>query len=374
MRACSTQHRQSGVGLIEVMVGLLIGMIAVVVMMQVFSVSEGYKRTTTGGVDAQNNGAIALFSVQRDLRQSGQAMNSLQLMGCSLQVATGRTVGIVAPVIINPVVGGVAALPPGDANTDTLLVMYSNTNGPPEGELVQAQPVSPARTYTVSTPTNPPSGAATFAAQDRVVAVTQPQPSPCALSLDTVTSTTAPSNVTVATGVAGMANGILFNVGAAPKITAYAVRNGNLTVCDYLVSDCGAAASANDATVWVPIASNVVSLRAQYGRDTTAPMDSVVDIYDQTMPTTACQWSRVSAVRVALVARSALLEKDVVTAAAPTWSGTTASPAGSQALAIDVSRNPDGTAFANWDRYRYKVFETLVPQRNMVWAGVQAGC
>ena len=42
------------------MVGLLIGMLAVILIMQVFANSEGSKRTTTGGDDAQINGSIVL--------------------------------------------------------------------------------------------------------------------------------------------------------------------------------------------------------------------------------------------------------------------------------------------------------------------------
>ena len=36
---------------------MLIGMIGIVVMMQTFAVSEGFKRTATSGTDAQVNGA-----------------------------------------------------------------------------------------------------------------------------------------------------------------------------------------------------------------------------------------------------------------------------------------------------------------------------
>jgi type IV pilus assembly protein PilW len=53
----------SGFSLIEILVGLLIGMLSVIVIMQVFGVFEGNKRTTTGGDDAQINGTVALDAV-----------------------------------------------------------------------------------------------------------------------------------------------------------------------------------------------------------------------------------------------------------------------------------------------------------------------
>ncbi len=89
-------------------------------------------------------------------------------------------------------------------------------------------------------------------------------------------------------------------------------------------------------------------------------MDAIVDTYNQTTPTTECGWARMRAVQVVLVARSAQLEKDNVTAAAPAWAGS--------APAIDLS------ADADWQRYRYKTFETVVPLRNIAWLGVQKNC
>ena len=64
-------HRTTGFGLIEIMVSLVIGMLAVIVMLQVFSLSEERKRTTTSGGDAQTNGNINLYRLQKDIRQAG---------------------------------------------------------------------------------------------------------------------------------------------------------------------------------------------------------------------------------------------------------------------------------------------------------------
>jgi type IV pilus assembly protein PilW len=129
-----------------------------------------------------------------------------------------------------------------------------------------------------------------------------------------------------------------------------------------LASDCARAADADNPAVWVPIGHQVVSLRAQYGRDTTAPaMDAVVDVFDQDAPTTACEWMRVSAVRLAVVARSPQQAAQAVTASAPTWAGSASQP-----IALD--------ALEDWQQFRYRTFETLVPIRNMTWLPGAAGC
>jgi len=337
-----------GFSLVEVLVGMVIGMLAIIVIMQVFSMFEGQKRTTTGAGSAQNTGAIALYSLQRDIQQAGYGNSQLDLIGCSVTLTSTYTDSAFAPVVINS-----ADIPAGDTGTDTLLVAYGNTDGPTEGNNITSQPSGAV--YAVQDPT-------AFNTNDVVIAEPQTRPSPCNLSMDTVSSiTTGTSTVTVATGASTMSGGTLYNLGQSPTVRAYAVRSGKLTVCDFLTSDCGDATKITDTTVWVPIASDIVSLRAQYGQDTSSPMDGIVDSYGQTSPTTACGWIKAPAIRLALVARNGQYNKTAVTTAAPSWLGSASTP-------IDLTGN------TNWQHYRYKVFQTVAPMRNITVMGVQSGC
>ena len=356
----SLRRRNTGFSLVEVMVGLAIGMLAVIVMMQVFSVSEGYKRSTSGGSDATSEGAIAAYALQRDITQAGYGAAALDMFGCLVTVST---VDIpLAPVTINP---PTSIVPAGDPNTDTLLVFYGSTAAQPQGQIGTV--VLPAGNYYVmSSPCNrPPS--------------TPPNPSP-------LTLTASAQNVA--------AIGTLYHLGTTmepPKMLAYAVRNGNLTVCDYVVSNCSVVANVGDPTIWRAVASNVVSLRAQYGRDTLTvepttlpdpPPNYVVDTYDQTTPGGTWQnvcrnWPKIGAVRLAIVARSAQKEPvQLDSAGVPItgfdWDGGDHTQAGSTTNApIDLTLQPNGTANPEWRNYRYKVFQTVIPLRNITWMGVQ---
>ena len=49
----------AGFSLIEIMVGLVISMLAIIVVLQVFSVFEARKRVVSNGGDAQTNGTLA---------------------------------------------------------------------------------------------------------------------------------------------------------------------------------------------------------------------------------------------------------------------------------------------------------------------------
>jgi type IV pilus assembly protein PilW len=359
-----------GFSLVEVMVAMVIGMLAMIVMMQVFATFEGQKRTTASGSEAQNTGALTLDLLRREIGMAGYGISSSKLVACDLTLPSGLTIKDLGPVTINANPNVVAN---GDAQTDTLLVFYGTSNSPTEGDSITAQPAS--STYAVSTPTS-------FAAGDQVIAATNvalPQPNPCVLAMTSVQSsggsaTPFNANVTVASGVAGVNNGLLFNLGAKPVVHAYAVRNGNLTMCDYMVSDCGDKTQTGNPQVWMEVARDVVSLRAQYGADNTQPaMDGTVDMYRQNTPQTTCAWMRTLSIRLGLAVRSGQLEKKTVTPGPPAWAGgpsagaSAVQPAGSGYSPFNLNGNP------SWQKYRYKVYEATVPLRNMTWA-VDTGC
>jgi len=348
---------------------MVLGIIGMIVILQVFGLFEGQKRTTTGGDDAQNSAAIAIDGLQHDIQQAGYGVSDISVLGCHTTI-TGVSLSL-APVIINP---ATSIIPAGDAGTDTLLVFYGNSDGMGQGTVINS---STGANYQLKIP-----GAQDFKNGDRVIAAPIVLPpitsaTACASTLAIQTASgidTTTSILTVASGTAG--TGALFNLGPKPQMLAYAIRGGNLTMCDYGLNNC----SVNSAAIWVPIAVGVVSLKAQYGRDTLSPaftqaqivaanaantlLNYKVDTYDQATPTTTCGWVRTAAVRLALVARNGQLEKNDVpinVSNPPTWDGNTGDP-------IDL------TADTSWKKYRYKVLQTLVPIRNVAWMGAKAGC
>lgn len=372
------RSRLGGFSLVEIMVGILIGMFAVLVILQLLSSTSTQQRLAGSSGDAQINGALASHLLSRELTQAGLGLSAYTLLGCSLGYTTtgdgaAVTLGALAPVTVNPTT---SLVPAGDANTDTLLVIGGASGSPSEGDATLA--VSTSTSLTVSTP-------ASFAVGDWVVAAgtTRDSSSACALRLGRVTAISG-SALTLTSATASLPlNSGAYNLGAQPSIHAFAVRNGNLTMCDYLVNNCGSSSNVSNSAVWVPVASNVVSLRAQYGRDTSglaaSTMDGVVDSFDQTTPASGgtvplyCGWLRVIGLRLALVARSQQYDKALVTTAAPTWSGSTANTSTTTALTtvtptaapIDLSGNSE------WQHYRYKTIEVSIPLRNIIWNGNQ---
>ncbi len=403
----------SGFSLVEIMVGMVIGMLGIIVIMQVFALFEGQKRTTSGGGEAMNTGAIALSGLSDDIRQSGYGFNVANLIGCDVTLRAGINLKAMAPVTINS-----ASIPVGDANTDTLLIAYGNSDTIPEGNSI-VLPVRDSTDFDVQAATS-------FMLNDYVIATPSNRScspaNPAILNTVTKIGSLTPATLQLSPGVTtSVTPGMLFDLGQLPTVHAYAVREGSLTMCDYMVNNCGDPTNVTpnlNTAIWVPIAGNIVSMRAQYGQDitnqepsvtsaNTGAMDGIVDIYSQTSPADtgavadACGWFRTLGIRLVLVARSSQYEKTAVTTTAaaipsnyPVWDGSTAtnnSPtwlgitSGASANPIDVTVNPDGSPQIinpvdntyNWQHYRYKVFQTTVPIRNITTAvsmGISTGC
>ena len=85
--------RQRGVTLIELMIGLAIGMLAVLLMAGVGMAYEASKRTATAGYDAQVASALALHALQSDLQMAGYglATGGLAALGCPIKARRGGT-------------------------------------------------------------------------------------------------------------------------------------------------------------------------------------------------------------------------------------------------------------------------------------------
>jgi type IV pilus assembly protein PilW len=354
-----------GMSLPEILAAVLIGLIGMIVIMQVYATSEERKRTTTGTSDAQINGNIALFTLETAIRSAGFGMVSSNnnMLGCNtLAYNSDRSPSdfnfLMAPVVITVGAAGAA---------DQITVVAGSSPTVAEGAAFVSGATSGADF--------PLKNAAGFLAGDIVVA--SEAGLNCSLGeitgfvpaavntiqhvfgvaynyVDTAGTTINPTakynKPLPGSGVDYSAAALLFSLGRSPTLVTYQIGNDKLqtnTLIPYV-----AAPNAD-------IGDGIVQLKALYGKDT--DLDGVVDAWNTTLPADATQWMQVRAVRIALLARAAKLEKlredgTHVTTAAPTWNGGTA---------FTMPIPGDGT---DWHDYRYRVYETVVPLRNMIWS------
>jgi type IV pilus assembly protein PilW len=291
-----------GMSLIELLVAAAIGLIASIVIFQVFAVFEGQKRTTTSGGEAQINGTLALFTIERELRQSGYGISDPGFLGCAVQ-AWNQLTSAAFTMSFTPVAveQGAAGAP------DTVTVLYGNGDLLPAPVQIGVNSLSTTDNFikviniygfrpgelVVLAETGKPCTMA------QVSAVPPDSGEPGRLSLqagsyvDPYTQSTLSTryNNPAGLGTAYTTNGKVFNIGPSPISKVYRIENGQL-----MMQAMGAPAAA--------LYDGIVQLQAQYGKDTNG--DGVVDVYDEISPASAAEWGTVLAMRIAIAARSGL--------------------------------------------------------------------
>lgn len=365
-------RNQRGFSLIELMVGVVIGLLTVLVITQVMTLAEGKRRTISMGSDAQINAALAMFTLQRDIAQSGYgATANPAALGCPVKYQYG-TSGTASSFTLVPtlITAGASATVP-----DSVTVLQANTTGFSAPMLLTGSHSATDNHFSVSSSLGAAVG-------NQMIAAPATWDASNWCTLFSVTSDTASADTTLSNGnvphvvsssgagqwnqnsllpAAGYASGsYLINLGAMVLRTYSISADGNLQTTELSASD----GSSNTQDLY----PQIVNLKALYGKDTGT--DGVVDTYESTAPTTSADWGKVLSVRIALVARSSQYEKDVVTSAAPQWDlgSAAAVPSGAtcngthKCVTLGVSQV--GT---DWQHYRYKVYETIVPLRNVLW-------
>ena len=371
--------RFRGFSLVELLVAAAIGIIASLAIFQVFAVFEGQKRTTTSGGEAQTSGTLALFTVERELRQAGYGINNLEFLGCQIQgrdsvSATNFTLELIPVKITQGALGA----------PDTITVMYGSGELLPNPANITQNMPSASSDFKVSNRYGFEEGNIVIAAEaGKDCTLAQVSNLPGALGqtenvihnpgtyTDPTTGTQKdirynPSAFPPGSGIAYTTNAKLFNIGSLPANNIYSIQGGQLTLQRALF-----AASPPAAT---PLYDGVVQLQAQYGKDdgvndgtvvhaSYTANDGIIDKFDEVQPADAAQWAQVLAARVAVVARSGLYEKDVVSP--PTirmWEDSGAAP--TTTGPVWTLNDAPGVEERH---YRYKVFQTVVPIRNMIW-------
>lgn len=355
--------RQAGFSLVEILVGLVIGLLATLVIMQVFSVFEGQKRSTSGNADAQTNGSIALMNIQRDLQMAGYGLPPLMIevgldnfssLLCDPSPVYDHDGNPATPNLeLSPIV-----IQDGLANANDVVTVRYSTNASMGGI-----PINISNTLNATAPIGL-TVLNNIGCKDGDIVLISNGAASCAMTKiadangnpDTLENISLVNTTPLAGPLApGVTNSRLACMGDWQDYR-YEVVNNELRL--------------NGS----PIVSEVVNLQAQYGVSAIATSNQVNQWVNATGATwgaamTVADRNRIKAVRVVVVVRNGLREKENVTNTCTTnkgvinngpcaWDDTDYNAA----PMIDLSTDPD------WQKYRYKSFETIIPLRNMLWS------
>lgn len=361
---------QRGFSIIEVMVGMLIGLLGILVMFQMLERWDQQKRTASSGNDAQVSGSIAMYSLERDMRMAGYGFGrATNVMGCTVNAYDRlRPVTVFAfplvPVLIADGAGGAP---------DTVTVFYGNSNL-----------ASASITYTTSTATSKTLSTRSGVERGDLILITQ-DATTCGLaettdntSADGITINHASGNYTGQDNTAATARynaaaglgiaftpGSIYNLGPDPRRNIWQISNSRLlTSTDDLhysdLRDSNGLGNPDNQNDWTEVADGIIDLQAEYG----IRIAGIMQWSPQPPPNWAVPqaWSSVSAIRIGLLARSQQYEKVAVTTTAPIWAG-----------GAFTMTDLDGGADSNpgdpndWRHYRYRVYQAVIPLRNAIW-------
>ncbi|MBI5791806.1 MAG: PilW family protein [Rhodocyclales bacterium] len=378
---------------------MAIAMIGMVMMFQAMSVWEARKRTTASGSDTQVTGSIGMFTLERDLKVAGYGFGNAAALGCTVSAydSTRSAPGLfsfqLAPVLITNGDGTVGSTLP-----DTIAVLYGS-----------APTMSSSQTYNsitgaairMNTRTGLRSGDLLIAADagNAVCGLFEATGNANAdgLSIDFANGTAYTNytnNANVAASVAAAAltpaqlaalqakfhnnsgtarfnngtiqgvglTGSVFNLGTSPQLNVYRITDSNGSIINGNRRFLTFTNTLINQTTATEVAEGVIDLQAEYGIDANNDGALAAAEWTSTTPATTAAWGQLRAIRIGLLARSQQFEQINVTAVAPSWAG------GAFAMT-----NVDGTADStpgnanDWRRYRYRVYETVIPLRNVVW-------
>lgn len=361
-------RRERGVSLIELMVGLVIGLIATAIILQTFAVSEGYKRNTTSAGDAQQNGLFSSFTLALELANAGNglAISGLDLATCPNTNDIATTFRPIPAVITDS----------GDNNTpDSFVLHYSTSNTIVYPALFMAAAPQGATTFSVQSPTG-------FRVGDMIVPISGG--GACEwLKIGNVTAPDVNGIVTITTTTASKQayanSATMLTMGPWDRVqrVRYDVADAAGGPCTTASTNCvlrstdlnPASPNVAPAAAPQPLASNIVNMKVQYGVDTNG--DGILDTWvsaanqpwrpQDILGATLAGINQVKAIRIGIIVRSAQYDRehtdDFNWVLFDCQTHDNACPG---RLTGQIAGTANGS-------YRYRVYETVVPLRNQLW-------
>jgi type IV pilus assembly protein PilW len=345
---------QSGLSVVEVMVGLMVGTLVTLSAWGSVMFYEANRRVAIGGNGALENALATAMAIQRDVKSAGlgfvfantPACTSINVFHDGATVADGAAI---APVAIED----------GGAGSDQVSVAYSGSilgGAPVQTISGMADPSDPIR---VNTTGNITSG-------NLILVASANSAAPCTL-MQASLATVAGFGTEIARSAGewnpGDPSGAFSNAPAYPANSSV-IRADGFTWVTYRVTNASLEVVNNLTGAVDVLAENVVLLKAQYGASNgTAPhieqWTSATDAW--VPPLDAAHVSAVRAIRILVIARAPHRERP---AAGTACDATPDAPEGwPGGAAVDLSADPD------WQCYRYKRLLLTIPLKNVIFGG-----
>ena len=377
--ASSPRRRALGLSLIEILVGVAIGLIGIVAIFQAVAVWSKHTSTTSSGGDAQVAGTLALFEIERDLKQAGHgfAKAGTPVLGCPVAFVDNALVRAfnfgLSPVAIAASAGGAP---------DTISILYGESSFyGAEGSFTDATATTKKLRRRAGFKKGDlavvavNAGASAATANCELVEINDDS------DIDgyTVDHSAAPYNSYYAPASSPMvaprfngasaplvASGTIYNLGPQPRLDVWSIQANRILARTDLIH----------ATAPMQIAEGVVNLKAEYGIDANADGTIGPANGPTSRRPTGASCSRSGSRSWSAAASSSATAIPARAAFAPSRrprTTRTTSATGRPHVPDDQRQRHRGYVRRrdadpnNWRYYRYRVYERVIPLRNMLW-------
>jgi type IV pilus assembly protein PilW len=323
------------------MVGMALGLVAILIVAQVFVDSSRFQVTTAATGEAQSVGNLSLYTIERELKQAGFGMATPALFGCQLTGYNNAKSTVISKTLY-PVEITEAASP---KDSDAITIAYGSSS-------TRMGPILLATAYDgLDTDLMVQNRYGLFVNDFFILSQITSTATNCILGQITALPSTNSSQIghAPAAGNYNKSNGQgiafdaaiaeLYSLGDRFDFNTYAVNASKQLVQQSNVS--------GNSLV---IADNVFVFKARYGHDSGA-VAGTVDTWDAVIPSTSAGWASTTNVRMGLAIKTPQRESDTVTASPLVlW------PSGPS---VDLTTEEQ--------HYRYRTYNVVVPLRNMIW-------
>jgi type IV pilus assembly protein PilW len=345
---------QSGLSIVEVMVGLMVGTLITLSAWGSVMFYEANRRAAIGGNSALENGLATALAIQRDVKSAGlgfvfagtPACTTINVFHDGAATADGAPI---APVAIED----------GGAESDRISIAYS-------GSILGGAPVHMIAGMGDASDTIRVNTTGTITTGNLVLVASANSAHPCTLMQASLATVAGFGTEIERSGSEWNPDdpGAAFTDVPLYAANSNVIRADGFTWVTYRVNNANLEVVNNLTGAVDVLAENVVLLKAQYGTSNGAAphieqWTSATDAW--AAPLDAPHISAVRAVRILVVARSAHRERpsegracDATPAAPSGWPG---------GDAVDLS------ADADWQCYRYKRLLLTIPLKNVIFGG-----
>lgn len=357
--------------MIEVMLSITISLLSLVLLLNILQVFKRNTNQVNENAFSQIKNTNLISFMERDIRTAGYGFMPLEIIGCKLKRYYKKRIDdlILQPIEIKDGENG---------SYDSLRIMYSTKNKPNIPAILIKELKASNMMLTNNSLEIKPNDF--LVVHDKgsdcsLLQVTGIDTEKIRISFESEKSAWNSATFTdVFPDMGYPINTSLTNLGEMVDITYSLNKLNQFEITNFV--------SLNNSINKQVVNSDIINFQAQYGFDArdgeqVSPMvtkwsSKMLDINKDNIVGNSADIKKILAIRIAVIARNRNPDLPVngicSTSSIPKWIAGNEITGVLEPTNIDVSKNTDKTEVANWACYQYKVMQSVIPIKNLIWS------